>query len=813
MTSPVSPPLAAVVVTLGDDDALSDDGPNELGGKGTWLLRLRQRGFAVPPCAVVTTAAYRSVAADPTIRRLLDRIRSGEVVPARDVDDVFVAAPLPDGFVPQVLSAARQVAPAGRLAVRSSASAEDMAGHSFAGQYRSSLDVESTCDDQILRAVRLTWASLWHPAPCAYRREWHISEEQMAMAVVLMRMVPTQLAGVTFTIDPAGEPSNLRIEAVHGSGERLVSGDVTPQVWLVNRDTPTEVPAGAPLPLADVARLALQVESAFGVPQDVEWAWDGHRVWLLQARPITASGADGADDDGSDTGSSQSGPDAELTTAGIDEMLPGVLRPLVWDVASHVTEEALRSVFDGLGAVMNDPARHGFLRRVRGRAALNLDRLKAVAETLPGGSAAEIEREYFGVETAPTGDGDDNGRPGWLRRWSHTFRVATARRQAVGDAEIVLAATDELRAARPVLGSLPDSAVLAYRMRLLDLASRAVRAELAIAATAVARYGELVAHLTTHMGRADAEHEAQRVTSGRGNVAPTPDASRSVFAGPTWAEAGLDAGCGDVAVPPSGDPSGRLRDLQERLRSNPRWPRTRILSGQIVDVRWRMIRRLALDAADGLVLRERTKAAVLGLGGEMRRIHLELGSRLQSRGLLAAAEDVDLLWEMELRHALADSRVPSRGALIRRRRWAVRREAEGPLPPRFHGEPRATDQTPTGIAQHRLHGWAASPGSHTGPAVALALPDPSALPEGAVLVAQATDASWSPVFVRAGAIVVERGGPLSHAAIVARELGLPAVLNLPGATGLLDGHLVTVDGDRGEVLLHDQAPEGNGSEP
>ena len=73
---------------------------------------------------------------------------------------------------------------------------------------------------------------------------------------------------------------------------------------------------------------------------------------------------------------------------------------------------------------------------------------------------------------------------------------------------------------------------------------------------------------------------------------------------------------------------------------------------------------------------------------------------------------------------------------------------------------------------------------------------------GDILVASSTDASWSPLFVEAGAIVVERGGPLSHAAIVARELGVPAVLNVVGATGRLDGEIVTVDGDEGVVVIH-----------
>ncbi len=86
------------------------------------------------------------------------------------------------------------------------------------------------------------------------------------------------------------------------------------------------------------------------------------------------------------------------------------------------------------------------------------------------------------------------------------------------------------------------------------------------------------------------------------------------------------------------------------------------------------------------------------------------------------------------------------------------------------------------------------------------------LPRDAVLVAEATDPSWSPLFLRAGALVLDRGGPLSHAAILARELGLPAVLNVAGATTLLEGHDVTVDGDAGVVIVHDLGDDEVGHE-
>jgi pyruvate,water dikinase len=230
----------------------------------------------------------------------------------------------------------------------------------------------------------------------------------------------------------------------------------------------------------------------------------------------------------------------------------------------------------------------------------------------------------------------------------------------------------------------------------------------------------------------------------------------------------------------------------------------RALTGQVIDVQLRSLRAATADAATGLARRERLKAAVLAVGGRVREVHVELGRRLNAKGILPACTDVDLLRDAELRQAVT-GRAPPTGVLTLRRRWLDRYERAGPLPQRFIGVP------PLSPLRARsgqvLSGWAASGGQHTGRARVLVDPQPAKLEPGDVLVARATDAAWTPVFVAAGAIVVERGGPLSHAAVVARELGLPAVLNVTGAADFLDGRTVTVDGDRGRVVVHDN--DGN----
>ena len=169
--------------------------------------------------------------------------------------------------------------------------------------------------------------------------------------------------------------------------------------------------------------------------------------------------------------------------------------------------------------------------------------------------------------------------------------------------------------------------------------------------------------------------------------------------------------------------------------------------------------------------------------------------------MLNTAADVALMTPAEIQSAIRDGSPVRPDELRSRRNWISRYEAEGSLPHRFRGVPtRAPEPLPDGRI---LRGWAASPGRRQGRARVVRHRQDLLL-EGEILVAETTDPSWSPLFVRAGAVVVERGGPLSHAAILARELGLPAVLNVAGATGALDSELVTVDGTSGRIVIEEE---------
>ncbi|MFN0088735.1 MAG: PEP/pyruvate-binding domain-containing protein, partial [Acidimicrobiales bacterium] len=387
---PAAPASAPFTVVLGEGAAA---GAGLLGGKGAALERQARRGLPVPACGAVTTAAYRAVLSDPGLAALTGRIAAGDAVDDAEVDGAFLAADLPDALGDEIAELARRVGGAGRLAVRSSATVEDLGQYSFAGQYRSFLGVDATDPSEVLRCVRLVFASLWRIAPVAYRHALGVDDADAAMAAVVMRMVDARQAGVTFTVDPTraddAAPSLARVELVEGLGESLVSGQQTPDVFVVERDGDPAVP---PL-VADALDLALRVEAAEGTPQDVEWAWDGRTLWLVQARPITTLA--GAADDIDDPPEAVRGLD--LTTTGIAEMLPGVLSPLRWGIDSFLVEEAFRRLLDGLGVLPPDLVEaRGLLRRVHGRAALDFSRLAQMAAGLPGSAAAELEAQYFG---------------------------------------------------------------------------------------------------------------------------------------------------------------------------------------------------------------------------------------------------------------------------------------------------------------------------------------------------------------------------------------------------------------------------------
>lgn len=857
---------------------IGDGAPlHEVGGKAAGLDRLLGHGFPVPAVRVVTVDAYLAFIEDAGLREYLERLRSSDVPPpdlleaerAR-IDATFLEASLPSVVEDRIRKAASELLSLGPLAVRSSATAEDLDSASFAGQYRTFLEI--TSEDAVIDAVRMCWASLWDPSVRAYRRREDIPEHDLSMGVVLQSMAHAEWAGVMFTRDPLGDQDTARVEAVVGLGEALVSGKVTPSVFRIDRRT-LEVRGShgdaPPRFVEDLVRMGLRVERRLGAPQDVEWAHDGERLFLLQSRPITAQAPLRVDDDGFD---SEPEPGHTYTPHGLAEMLPGILPPLLWTINAPMLDNAFRELFSDLDIA--PPSVEGplmALGRFRGRAALNLSVLQEAAASMPGGSAAEVERQYLG---RVVGDHPDDEAPAGnpFTRAIAGLRAVRVRKRVQDEVDLLVDATNFAMALGVDLASLSTSRLLQYRARIRDLAWRGYEAEVSASAGAAAAYRSLEMALEKWVGEQDAPLWAQKITAGpamsdqagancagelwslySAGVVPGPAyasvlggpideaperlealgpqgrrfvnavrrttrhfGSMAVYGGTTWDEdRSVVWDCIATMVRTGADspnfaPSHRIaatregreeafNELLAHLRGSWKWRLTRIMTGQVVDVRRRLLRKLVGDATLFLELRERAKSALLILGGEEHRIIFEVARRLIASGHIAGETDIMFLADDELTDMLLGGEALARGELVRRRE-AHERAIEGePLPETFVGQPGVEVFKPAdGDA---FDGWAASPGSVRGRVRVLReLADGTALEQGDIIVAHSTDPSWTPLFLVAGGIVLEKGGPLSHAAIVAREFGLPAVLNLRGATKLFtDGDEVEVDGTGGVV--------------
>lgn len=806
--STLPPALDARAPTVVVLDGAAD--PGAIGGKAAAIDRLVAADQPVPRAAAVTTAGYRAVEADPSVRALIARLRHADdrsptagLPTDEEVDGVFLEAALPTAIRTSIASITDRLRPP--LAVRSSATAEDSATAAFPGQHRTLLDVPA---DGLERAVRLVWASLWHGAPRAYRASQGIADGEPTMAVLVMEMIEAARAGVLFTRDPVGDEADIRLETVEGCGDALVSGVTTPTAHRWPRTSAVEDAAEAIGPAAaELVERSLALETILGGPQDIEFAIDGKgRLWLLQARPITTLGR------------------SSLTRAGIAEMLPGILPPLLRDTAGNQIDEGFRRLVADLGGSVPDGA---FVRFVHGRAWLDLDTLRRSTATIPGASIAELERGYGIEPVAPA----RSPRP----TAAQTLRVLRRRRSAVLEAEIVTQAIDLLGdAAGDDRERLDDRSLLARWERVEDLGRRTAAAEMSIATLANAAHRGVERTVARHLADPAAVNRAVHELTRSGDAAagawvrrignlPRPpehadvdewaraaellardpngrrfrtawdaalarSGSRSIFGGPTWQ---ADPELAWLALRSTGDLASGA-DASATVLQRPRVP-GRLVPG-LSRARRRFLRREAADAAALIARRERTKQALLDLGGSAHRLVSEIGRRLDERGIVTAADDVWLLTRDEVHRALITGRAPD----LADRRHELDEDRRRT----------ASTDAPTTPGS----GWGASAGRVTGRARVVTEPRAGAIDRGDVLVARNTDAGWAPLFAVAGGIVVEEGGPLSHAAILARELGVPAVVNVPGIVAAVaaagERAEIDLDGTTGRVVVSEGAVIG-----
>lgn len=688
--------------------------------------------------------------------------------------------PVPDGWVlrpedpPDRLLERHHPSVHSPWIVRSSATDEDGGCSSAAGQYLSIADLESA--EAFVEAVGQVRASHDTPSAQNYRRDRKIAAG--TMAVLVQRQIRGVYSGVLFTRDPVDGRNVLTVEAVSGGADRVVGGQVTPERYTIERDGRL-VARGIPTTvLAELRSLALAVEGCFGgTPQDIEWTWDGERLWILQARPIT-----------------NLQPVWTRTIAA--EVIPGVIRPLTWSINRPLTCGVWGEIFTlVLGKRARDIDFTETATLLDGWAYFNATLLEAIFLRM-GLPPESLDFLYRGSRfSRPPIRSVLVNLPGLARLARAELRLDRDWQEIEHSRCAPLLSTlDGLAAAELSTEALLDrSAQIQTVLRVVTYFNILAPLGLALRRTLL-RAREDWLPPTAEVAAVRELGELARVMAVTDPEAGIPYPLEDFLRRYGYlSEVGTD-----IAVPTWKEHPETVRDLLAALSRLPP------PSGQLDQPRTVSERLRASLCVRRAKLRVRVAEVYDRLLAHLRWTFVALEGRWLSAGRLARAGDIFFLEAGEV-HALAAGDVNTVGERIQERRAAYERQGDRRVPRIVYGNylpPELEDSSEPFLAG-RLKGIAASRGQATGIVRVLrSLTETASLPPGTVLVVPYTDAGWAPLLVQACAIVSEVGGRLSHGAIIAREYGLPAVMNLAGATERLqDGQRVRIDGGTGTVEL------------
>ncbi|NUP10394.1 MAG: pyruvate, phosphate dikinase [Polyangiaceae bacterium] len=800
------------ILDLADPSATLD----RVGGKGASLAKLASAGLPVPSGFHVTTDAYRRFAEQPA-------------------------------EIEMAIRAAYKELGGGRVAVRSSATAEDLPDMSFAGQHDTFLNVRGA--DAVIDAVKRCWASLFNARAIEYRARRNVTEAP-AIAVVVQSLVDATAAGVLFTADPVTHAADrIVINASWGLGDAVVAGHVTPDVIVIDETASTIVEeriadktvmtvmtdAGttdAPVSeerrrirsldhrrAFDLARLGTRIEALYGRPMDIEWAISNDGIFILQARPITVGAPQSEEWNDSLQG------DCLWSSGNLGEAIPDVMTPCTWSLIQRFMPETMpTSSVAGLRAYGN----------IGGRFYMNL----SVAATLAAAFGmkkkfVEASSEVFGK--IPAGVDLPTVPISRLRIFRQlvpvifTFlrRAAKARKEFPAFAASSAGRADTIRVS---VGAAASPAKLIERWR--DDVEPFFR-ECCTMLAAVTREGgdSLVAvrgQLTELVGHADAD---ALLTGLHG------DAGQLASLGPLIGLSQLARG--EIDRETFGRQHGH-RSAHEfeisipRPAEDPHWIDAQLegLRNAEVDVDTLLKRRSAARKAAWDKLEQTHPRKVSSMRGRIeqwahiarnrelarsemiRAFWVVRAFALRAGELLGKERDVFFLTLDEILECLAGdtsslTRVPARRATYQRYSALPTYPTliRGPFDPiRWAADPNRrsdvyqAESAPVPVGD-TIVGFPGAEGIVEGVARVIARADDgSELRQGEILVTTVTNIGWTPLFPRASAVVTDVGAPLSHAAIVARELGIPAVVGCGNATmRLRTGDRVRVDGKRGVV--------------
>lgn len=818
------------------------------GGKGASLSKLFRAGFPVPPGFTVTATAYRAFVEEhrTTLARAEQFSWQNPALletQANALVEELRLLPVPAAVERELQVALGAFDSAQRFSVRSSATAEDSASAAFAGQHDTYLNCHGA--EEVMRRLRDCWLSLFAPRALAYRHHAGFTIAGADMAVVVQCMVMADKAGVAFSVDPVlGRLDHVSIDANYGLGESVVGGEAEVDHYVASRDGTAVVsqaiaektekiiatadqgtmhvvlsgdeaiaPVLSPQEVSDISTLAVRAETFYGFPQDTEWAIASGHLYLLQSRPITSIAPRWTRDESA-------------------ERFPNPISPLAWDLVEAGFHQSLNHSFALMGLppfqgkwfAMHDSFIYGnqnavalygnfspvairSLEDLRGALPVLRDRFAWVQE-LPLRWSRDLDHYLIRIgELMSTDLSDMTLRENW--RYVLDVRDLGAD-YFLPNIAISLTQRTLYRLLHGLLTLLagPEQASVLFDRLLAwtetktgvinrELYDMAVEIRGTPALTAAFRDQQATRILTDVLPQwPGLAQRFRRFLRDHGH--------REIEFDPyvaTWLDAPevvIDTLRLMVAQPVSVTPQQKeleLRHVAEQTLYSlgARVPEDlRFLFSEIV----RLAR--AYTSLDDLEHYQTTRLTL-----PFRKGLRALGEHLVKLGVVDEPMDVFFASYNSLNDAINEpdaARWPAlREEVLRAKevyRDARRRTPAWSLD---EDEPSVEDAENTNV----MTGLAGSPGSAEGTVYLVHGPEDFAgFPSGAVLVARTTNPAWTPLFYGASAVVTESGGPLSHGAVTAREMGKPAVMGVRGVMARLNnGDRIRIEGSAGRITL------------
>ncbi|MBV1759170.1 MAG: hypothetical protein KMY55_15200 [Dethiosulfatibacter sp.] len=783
-----------------------------VGGKGYNLAKMYNQGMKVPNGFVIISTAYDAFAS----RDSVDESLMAEVYEAYEKMD------------------------SGLVAVRSSSTVEDLPGMSFAGQYSSYLEVTR---DELQDKIRKCWDSLNNERAIDYRKKNKVLEGY-SHAVVVQEMIPSHVSGVVFTSNPvSGVRDELVINSAFGFGEAIVSGDLTPDQYIVDKNTGAiiestlkEKSLSAAL-LKNLVEVCKKTEDYFGKPQDIEFAFDASGgLFLLQSRDITTLfPMDAFEKD-----------DKFRAYMGAGTVMLGMkepFTPLGFSIMSYIYP----TVINIMTARKKNPLTNSFVKHNAYRMYVDMTYLmssKFVAKQFAN-SFSGNDLPLKGVMNAVIdqygkrfkGQGYRFKLPLGIIKYSlflmgklrEIKKIPNGQRynaiRTLGDEAFAIQkknydhlTTDEGRVtfAREVL---VEAFKLSQTMAMYCLdVNNSIKIEKVLKKHLPNKYQveKLVQSLPgcfTQTLMVDLNKYA-KVLNEKGRKPSVNDVEFKKIL-ETYGHRGnieLDLGTKRWREDPSyllGLVDSYMVD-QMYVRNLEDYEAKRIEAENMIDNICHdlvamgkknlanKMRTLMVNYRYGLAMREYPKSDIVRFMELGRKALFDVGNNLVNRGKLDKASDIfylyaeEILSENDLRKLVIDHKA------------IYNKEMKRTSIPRMVLSNGATYYTSTVIDPNAdvIRGLALSPGSYEGTIRVVFDPKTTELKEGEILVTESTNPAWTPLFATAGALIMEYGGPMSHGGIVAREYGIPAVVGISSATSLLkDGQRVRVNGESGIVEI------------